>query len=71
MADTHNVSTGECPPSAGLALLANAATAKTCWPDGNFAFAPNEVKAVVGEVLRFHFPAGNRSVVEGDFKCDS
>ncbi|KAB5515169.1 Cupredoxin, partial [Coniochaeta sp. 2T2.1] len=35
---------------------------------GNFAFTPNEVKAAVGDVVEFQFPAGgNHSVVEGEF----
>jgi protein AFG1 len=55
--------------TASLAMQASAATITIMvGQGGNLAFTPNEVKAAMGDVVQFQFPAGgNHSVVEGDF----
>jgi plastocyanin len=53
--------------ASGLALQARAATIKIDAGQGGIVFSPNETKAAVGDVLEFHFVAGNHSVVQGDF----
>lgn len=47
--------------------LVSAATIKIEVGKGGFVFSPTEVKAAVGDVLEFHYLAGNHSVVQGDF----
>jgi plastocyanin len=53
--------------ASGLALHAGAATIKIKSGQGGLVFSPNETQAAVGDVLEFHFVAGNHSVVQGDF----
>lgn len=53
--------------ASALAVQAGAATIKIESGPGGLVFSPNETKAAVGDVLEFHFVAGNHSVVQGDF----
>jgi len=54
--------------TAVLAMQARAATITVMVGQGGLTFTPNEVKAAIGDVVEFQFPAGgNHSVVEGDF----
>ncbi|KAL7952012.1 hypothetical protein V8C42DRAFT_357037 [Trichoderma barbatum] len=57
--------------AAAAVALASQASAETIRVDvgqnGALAFAPDNVKAAVGDILDFHFHAINHSVVMGDF----